>query len=272
MGPGLRDCGKKNLLGVLVDGVDYEGALEKVTSAAETHSPYAVTALAVHGLMEAVRDSRYRYRVNDLDLVTPDGQPVRWLMNLRYRLKLRERVYGPTLMGKLCAAASESAWPVYLYGSTQSTLDALARGLSERWPRLSIAGMEPSKFRAVSSKELGEIGARIDASGARMCFVGLGCPRQEVFVHELRSGVDLPLVAVGAAFDFYAGLLQEPPPWVQRAGLQWLHRLMQEPRRLWRRYLILNPWFMFLAGLQLARVYRPSPLDVEEPSEPSIPA
>jgi N-acetylglucosaminyldiphosphoundecaprenol N-acetyl-beta-D-mannosaminyltransferase len=268
----VKDGGKKNLLGVLIDSVDYEAAVDRVTDAVEGQQQWAGTALAVHGVMEGVKSPTYRYRLNALDLVTPDGQPVRWFVNFLYRAGLTERVYGPTLMGKLCAKAAAAAWPVYLYGSTPAVLRALSDSLVRKWPDLKIAGTEASKFKVVTRAGQEEIAARIRESKARLCFVGLGCPRQEIFVHEMKPLAPCPMLAVGAAFDFHAGLSKEPPHFVQRAGLQWLHRLMQEPRRLWRRYVLLNPWFLFLAGLQLARIYRPSPLDVEEPSESLFPA
>ena len=239
----MIDSGKKNVLGVLIDPVDYETAVARTVAAATAGRPYAVSALAVHGVMTGVKDPEHRFRLNHFDLVTPDGQPVRWALNSLHKAGLQERVYGPTLTLKLCSAAAERGLPVYFYGSTREVLDRLASNLVRRFPRLEIAGVEVSKFRRTSEDEKQEIAQRVRRSGARMCFVGLGCPRQEVFVYEYRDLLSMPLVAVGAAFDYHAGLVNEPPAWVQDRGLQWAYRFAQDPRRLWYRYTILNLQF-----------------------------
>jgi exopolysaccharide biosynthesis WecB/TagA/CpsF family protein len=254
----MRDVGKQNLLGVLVDALDYEAAVARIIDAARERRGFSGSALAVHGVMTG-RDEEHRFRLNHLDLVTPDGQPVRWSLNLLYRTGLKDRVYGPILMLKTCEVAARESLPIYLYGSTQAVVDRLAPNLRARWPGLEIAGAEPSKFRATSAAEKSEIAARIKGSGARITFVGLGCPRQEVFAYEYRDALGMPVIAVGAAFDYHAGMLTEPPRWVQRAGLQWLYRLAQDPRRLWKRYLILNTGFVALLALQLLHVWRRDP-------------
>jgi exopolysaccharide biosynthesis WecB/TagA/CpsF family protein len=171
---------------------------------------------------------------------------------------MRERVYGPTLTGLLLSRAAEEGIPVFFYGSSQSVLDDLVSRCTERWPGLVVAGAEPSQFRQGTASDCDEIASRITASGARIAFIGLGCPRQEVMAYMLRSRVAMPVLAVGAAFDYHAGHLSEPPAWQQRAGLQWLYRLVQEPRRLWRRYLLLNPQFVTLVALQRLGLWRPS--------------
>jgi N-acetylglucosaminyldiphosphoundecaprenol N-acetyl-beta-D-mannosaminyltransferase len=265
------DRGKKNVLGVLVDAVDYEAAVARILAAARDARPLAVSALAVHGVMTAVRDDDYRARVNDLDLVTPDGQPVRWALNLLYDAELGDRVYGPTLTTQVLAQAQAEGLPVYFYGSRPEVLEALRRRLIEHFPELSIVGMEPSKFRAATAAEIDEIAARIKATSARMVFVGLGCPRQEVFAHALRDAVGIPALAVGAAFDYEAGLLRKPPEALQRLGLEWAWRLVLEPRRLWRRYLLLNPAFAARLALQKAGLWRPRPSIAPEDA-PAVPA
>lgn len=237
----MIDLGKKNVLGVLVDAVDYEAAVDRIIRAAEEHRPYAVSALAVHGVMTGVDDPEHLYRLNHLDLVTPDGQPVRWALNLLHRTGLRERVYGPTLTLKVCAKAAEKGLSVYLYGSRQEVLNLLVENLTAQFPGLKIAGAEPSKFRQTTLEEKDEIVGRICSSGAAITLVGLGCPRQEVFAYEYKQDLSMPVLAVGAAFDYHAGLLHEPPAWMQRHGLHWLYRMRQDPKRLWKRYLLLNP-------------------------------
>lgn len=261
----MRAEGKRNVLGVLVDAVDYEGAVDRIISAAEDRRGYSVSALAVHGVMTGVLDAEQRYRLNHLDMTTPDGQPVRWALNLLHRARLRDRVYGPNLMLRLCRAAAEKGFPIYLYGSSREVLDRLGPALRERVPGLEIAGEEPSKFRRTTVEEKREIVERIRGSGARMVFVGLGCPRQETFAYEYRDALEMPVVAVGAAFDFHAGLLPEAPQTMQRAGFQWLHRLIQEPGRLWKRYLALNPAYLGLLGLQAVGLWRPDPASASRP-------
>jgi exopolysaccharide biosynthesis WecB/TagA/CpsF family protein len=251
--------GKRNLLGVLVDVVDYQAATERVISAAKQHRSLALTALAVHGIMTGVNDPAHAARLNAFDLVTPDGQPVRWGLNLLHRAGLADRVYGPTLTLRVLARCAQEGLPVYLYGSTQQTLRRLVAALSDQLPGLIIAGEEPSKFRPAQPGEAARIAARIRDCGARVVLVGLGCPRQEIFTYAMRPLVDAPLLAVGAAFDYHAGLLRRPPAWLQRAGLEWLWRLGLEPRRLWRRYVLLNPAYLARLTAQLTRLWRPAP-------------
>jgi N-acetylglucosaminyldiphosphoundecaprenol N-acetyl-beta-D-mannosaminyltransferase len=256
----MIDIGKRNVVGCLVDGVDYEAAVDRVLQAAREWRPYAVAALAIHGAMVAFSDPKYRYRLNQLDLVVPDGQGIRWALNWLHRIGLPDRVYGPKLTLLICARAAEDGLPIFLYGSEQRVLDLLTSNLCKRFPGLVIAGSEPPKLGTVN-KEREEIAARIRASGARITFVGLGCPRQEVFVHEYRDILGMPTIAVGAAFHYHAGLLKEPPQWVQRWGLHGFYRMLQEPRRLWKRFLLLPPLYLALVALQLLGLWRPEPQD-----------
>jgi N-acetylglucosaminyldiphosphoundecaprenol N-acetyl-beta-D-mannosaminyltransferase len=253
------DQGKRNVLGVLVDAVDYAAATARIVDAARERRPYAVTALAVHGVMTGVLDPAHNARLNSFDLVTPDGQPVRWALNLLHDAGLADRVYGPTLTVHVLERAAAEGLPVYLYGSTQPTLDRLVPALESRFPALKLAGVEPSRFRAAQPGEAAEIAERIKASGARIVLVGLGCPRQEVFAYAMRPLLDMPLLAVGAAFDYHAGLLRNPPPWMQRYALEWLWRLGLEPGRLWRRYVLLNPAYLARLAAQKLRLWKATP-------------
>jgi N-acetylglucosaminyldiphosphoundecaprenol N-acetyl-beta-D-mannosaminyltransferase len=259
----MIDSGKVSVIGVDVDAVDYEAAVHRIITAAVEHRAYRVSALAVHGVMTGVDDPAHLTRLNSFDLVTPDGQPVRWAMNWVHGTGLRERVYGPDLTLAVCRAAAEHDLSVYFYGSTQHTLSHLVRRMPALVPGIRIAGISPSTFATSTPVELDAIAASIRASGASICFVGLGCPRQEVFVYENADRLQMPCVAVGAAFDFHAGLRAEPPAWIQRAGLQWLQRLLGDPRRLWRRYVILNPRFVWRVVRQrVGRDRMPSHLPV----------
>jgi exopolysaccharide biosynthesis WecB/TagA/CpsF family protein len=256
---------KRNVLGVLVDAVDYDGAIDRIVESAEAGTSLTVSALAVHGVMTGVMDSMHRYRLNHLDLVVPDGQPVRHALNWLHGAGLKDRVTGPILMVKLCKVAAERGIPIFLYGSKPEVLAALQARLKARFPKLIIAGAEPSKFRPLSPEEKAETVERIKATGAKITFVGLGCPRQEVWVYEYGEVLPMPMLAVGAAFDMHAGFLPYAPMLMQDAGLEWLHRLWHEPRRLWRRYLYLNPLFLGHLTLQLTRLKHYDPGDSTVP-------
>ena len=242
--------GKRSVLGVSVDVIDYESAVDQVVQAAKGKRPFAVTALAVHGVMTGAMDPEQRFRLNQFDLVVPDGQPVRWALNLLHSAKLGERVYGPTLMLELCARCAKEGLPIYLYGSSADVLSKLRDRLQSKFPSLKIAGAQPSRFRRVTTEEKKEIVQTIRDSGARVVFAGLGCPRQEVWAYEYRKALSMPVIAVGAAFDFHAGTVPQAPNALQRAGLEWAFRLSKEPRRLWRRYALLNPLYVAMVTAQ----------------------
>jgi N-acetylglucosaminyldiphosphoundecaprenol N-acetyl-beta-D-mannosaminyltransferase len=243
------DRGKQSVLGIGINVIDYAGALERIMEAARQKRSLSVSALAVHGVMTGALDAAHRFRLNRLDIVTPDGQPVRWALALLYGEKLPDRVYGPRLTELTCERAAELGLSVYLFGSRRDVLEAWVARLRTSLPQLGIAGYEPSRFRRLTPEEDAELDARIRASGADLVLVGLGCPRQEIFAYEHAGALSRPILAVGAAFDFEAGLRQAPP-WMQRAGLEWLFRLWHEPRRLWRRYLLLNPLYCVMIAAQ----------------------
>lgn len=269
---GLKGCsmidkGKNNVLGILVNALNYEAAVSKIMAAASAGKPMSVSALAVHGVMTGVLDSTHRYRLNHIDLVLPDGQPVMWALNLLYHTQLPDRVGGPKAMLQICERAAEEGLSIYLYGSQASVVEALSRNLCQRFPKLIIAGTQPSKFRQVSPQEKQEIVQQIRNSGAAITFVGLGCPRQEVWAYEYRDDLSMPLIAVGAAFDFHAGSLARSPEFLSKMGLEWLFRLIKEPKRLWKRYLFLNPLYIWLFLLQALKIKQFDPTDATPPVE-----
>ena len=253
----MIDHGARNVLGVRVSAVDYEFAVDKIIESAKAGRRCTTSALAVHGVMTGALDAAHRYRLNHLDLVVPDGRPVCWALNLLYGAGLRDVVFGPKLTGLLCAEAARQGISVYFYGSTEETLEKLGPNLLQRFPGLIIAGLEPSKFRRLSDQEQLEVADRIRQSKAGILFAGLGCPRQEVFAYEMGNLLSMPILAVGAAFDYHAGLLKDSPPFLERLGLRWLHRLVQEPRRLWRRYLVTNTQFVALFLAQWLHLWKP---------------
>lgn len=266
----MIDRGKRNVLGVLVNECDYEMAVAWIVAAALRREPFGVTSLAVHGVTTGAGDAEYRHRLNSLELVTADGQPVRWAVNLLYGNSIRDRVCGPQLTLDVCTAAATHDIPVYFYGSRAETLDRLVPRLMHQFPALRVVGAEPSKFGTTTVAGKHAIVNRIRRSGAGITFVGLGCPRQEVFVYEYREELSMPVLAVGAAFDFHAGLLRRPGPTVQRLGLEWAYRVLQEPRRLAGRYTRTNVTFLARLGAQRLGVWRPDPLVTTLPANEKL--
>lgn len=262
----MIDHGRHNVLGIRIDAVDFDAALDKIFAAAREERPLAVSALAVHGLMTGVLDPVHRYRLNRLDLLTPDGQPVRWGLNFLHGVSLRRRCDGPTLMLKTCQRAANEGVPIFLFGGTQQLLDTLSAALCKAAPGLNIAGTRASKFRQITPAEKAELVDEIRSSGAKIVMIGLGCPRQEVFAYELREALSMPALAVGAAFNFHAGELARAPEFMQRNGLEWLFRLAHEPKRLWRRYVLLNPLYLTYLALQKTRLRSFDPQDAEQPT------
>ena len=243
--------GKRNLVGILIDVIDYEAATAAILDAARAGRPLSASALAVYGVMTGVMDPEQRYRLNHFDLLCPDGQPVRWMLNLEHGAELPDRVYGPFLTLRICEAAARENIRIFLFGSTNTVLQRFRESLEHRFPGIQIVGMRASRFRPATPEETEEDAAAIRASGAQLCLCGLGCPRQEVWAYEMRDRLQMPILAVGAAFDLLSGSVRMAPQWMQRTGLEWLFRLLVEPRRLWWRYLVLNPLYMWKAVQQL---------------------
>jgi exopolysaccharide biosynthesis WecB/TagA/CpsF family protein len=248
---GTTHIPKVPLFGIGISVTDYTEACASIMEAARAKRSYAVSALATHGLTEAARDDDFGQLVNSIELVTPDGQPVRWAMNLLHGTALSERVYGPDLVAAVCASAAVEGMSVYLFGSTAETCRAVAEELPHRYPGLRIAGVQPDRFRDATADEDAADIQRIRASGADIVLVGRGCPRQERWVAQHRGLIPAPMLAVGAAFDYIAGNITQPPRWMQRAGLEWLFRLIQEPRRLFRRYLVHNSLFVLMLAREM---------------------
>jgi N-acetylglucosaminyldiphosphoundecaprenol N-acetyl-beta-D-mannosaminyltransferase len=254
-----------NVLGVGISALDLSSATQRIIQAARTASPLGCSALAVHAVMEAQSNPHYRLRLNTLDLALADGQPVRWALNHLHHAGLRERVYGPFLMRSVCATAALENIPVFLFGTTTVLLDKLSSRLRTSIPGLRIAATQASRFRKATEAEAMADASAIRESGAGIVFCGLGCPRQEAWVHAMRPHIQAPLVGVGAAFALWAGERKMAPSWMQGNGLEWLYRLGQEPARLAGRYLVQGPgYFARIAIQKLGR--RPgeiSPMPVE---------
>jgi N-acetylglucosaminyldiphosphoundecaprenol N-acetyl-beta-D-mannosaminyltransferase len=237
---------KVSLFGIFYNGTNYNEAATIITEKASKNISFGVSALAVHGLVTAYNDNHLKTLVNKIDMVVPDGQPIRWSLNSFYRLGLQDRVYGPKLTLKVLEEANQKSLNVYLYGSTQITCQKFSEYISKNYPQINIVGIHVDRFREATPEEDQEDIKKINASGAHIVLVGRGCPRQEVWVANHLNKVNAAMMAVGAAFDFYAGTVKQAPKWVQDTGLEWLFRFIQEPRRLWRRYLFTNSTFIYL--------------------------
>ena len=250
--------------GVRMTPTSYGEVVDVAMAAARAGQPATCAFAANHILAMAARDPGFRGRMNAFDLVAPDGQPVRWAMNFFHAAGLTDRVYGPELTRRLCAAAAEQGVSVYLYGSTPAVIERLCANLRAVFPALVIAGAESPPFRPLTPDEDAAVVKRINDSGAGLLFIGIGAPKQEEFAHAHRHGIRPVQLCVGAAFDFHAGAKGIAPSWMQRRGLEWLYRLAKEPRRLWRRYLLTNTDYVLLfakhAILKVAGRYpRPGP-------------
>ncbi len=217
-----------------------------------------ICVTSVHGLIMAKDDPAFAEILNAADITTPDGMPVVWALRSFGSLN-QQRVYGPTLMLHLCESAAQYNHAIYLYGARPEVLSLLEQNLHQRFPNLCIAGRCSPPFRPLTPQEDRQIQEDIRASGAALLFVGISTPKQErwMFAHR-HSFPGVTMIGVGAAFDFHAGCTPQAPPWMQRLGLEWLFRLTTEPKRLWRRYVLLTPRFLPLWLIQRLKSVRES--------------
>ena len=232
---------------------DYEAVLEWMAAVVAASERAYVSAVAVNLVMSVREDEAARRAVLGASLLVPDGQPLVWALHLLGE-RAATRVYGPDLMALHCARAALDGTPVYLYGGRdQQALELLVRRLRERFAGLVIAGGYSPPFRPLTADEQARVATDINASGAQVVWVGIGQPKQELWMAAMRARLHAPLlVGVGAAFDFHAGLVPQAPAWMGRHGLEWTYRLAREPRRLWRRYLRYNPLFVGAFARQYA--------------------
>lgn len=212
-----------------------------------------VCAADMNSVMQAQRDPAHRRALQAADLVLPDGAPLAWVSRSRGR-KTASRVSGPDLMLELCGRGVSEGWRHYFYGGAPGVADSLAASLQNRFPGLRVTGTEAPPFRALTMDEQQAALHRINAAGPNIVWVGLGCPKQELWMHAHAAALPgTVVIGVGAAFDFHSGRLARAPQWMRKNGLEWLHRLASEPRRLWRRYLVLGPQFLVLSSLETLR-------------------
>jgi N-acetylglucosaminyldiphosphoundecaprenol N-acetyl-beta-D-mannosaminyltransferase len=239
------------VLGVGISPVQIQEVIGRmVTWIIERRRCHYIAVTGMHGVTEAQHDGDFKHILNSADLVVPDGMPLVWLARLR-GFALRRRVYGPELMMTFCEQTAARGYRHFLYGGDAGIADRLADSLRERFPGLLIAGSHSPPFRSLTEAEDSHIVAQINESGADVLWIGLSTPKQERWMYEHRDRLCVPvLVGVGAAFDFNLGIKRQAPEWMRERGLEWLFRLLQEPRRLWRRYVLYGSEFLFSVILE----------------------
>ena len=252
----FEDLQRVNILGVGVSAVSIESAIEQSEALLDRGNSGYVCVTGVHGIMEAQADEDFRNILNRSFLTTPDGMPTVWLGHLQ-GFKRMTRVYGPDYMTLMCERSVARGYKHFFYGGNTGVAAALREKLTRRFPGLNVAGIYTPPFRPLNELEEQDLQSQLEAAQADILWCGLSTPKQERFMAAYSGRLPVKLmVGVGAAFDILSGNISEAPMWMKKSGLQWLYRLMKEPRRLWRRYLSNNPRFAWLTMLQLASLKR----------------
>jgi N-acetylglucosaminyldiphosphoundecaprenol N-acetyl-beta-D-mannosaminyltransferase len=237
---------RANILGVGVSAINMAMALRAIEGWIARREPHYICVTTVHGVMESQRDEELRRIHSAAGLVTPDGMPLVWLSRLM-GFRHVERVYGPDLMLAVCQRSAEWGSRHFFYGGGPGVAEKLVARLQSRFPGLKLAGTYSPPFSPLTPEEDRAVVERINAAQPDIVWVGISTPKQERWMAAHVGRLSAPVLAgVGAAFDFQAGMKRQAPRWVQKNGLEWVFRLLMEPRRLWRRYLINNPWFLWL--------------------------
>lgn len=241
-----------SVIGLHIDALGWDACVDRVLGWASRRESRYVCLCNAHSVVTARREPAFARAIGAADLALADGAPVAWRLRT-LGFPGQPRLSGPDLMWRLCRSAEREGLGIFLYGGTAHTLRRLSARLAADFPDLVVAGCYAPPYRALTAVESEQVTRAIRESGAHLVFVGLGCPRQETWMAAHRGGIDAVLIGVGAAFDFHAGTVIRAPRWMQRAGLEWLHRLGAEPHRLWRRYLVTNTLFIaYLAGEVIA--------------------
>jgi N-acetylglucosaminyldiphosphoundecaprenol N-acetyl-beta-D-mannosaminyltransferase len=266
-----EDCSEQAsflVMGVRVDAVQIPDVVARMRQwIYNGNACCSIAPTGMHGVVEAQRDAYFKTILNATDLVVPDGTPLVYIGRNRGHV-LPRRVYGPDLLLEFCAATEAQGYRHFFYGGAPGTAERLAQSLQVRFPGLQIAGALSPPFRPLNTEEDAEIMATIARSTPDLLWVGLGTPKQERWMHEHKGRLSVPvMVGVGAAFDILSGARQQAPRWMREHGLEWLFRLRQEPRRLWRRYLIGGVQF----ALYLAAGYLPCKMSAQRRSQAFVP-
>lgn len=245
----------RNILGARVDATSYTDAVDRVIEWARAGESRYVCAASMNNIMEAYDSPEFKAIHNQADLVTPDGTPLVWGLRL-LGLKHASRVYGPDLTPALLSAAESNGITVGFYGASPEVLNRLLAVVNTRWPMLDVRYAFSPPFRPLSEDEDAAVVREINDSGARILFIGLNTPKQDRWMAAHRGRVNVVMMGVGAAFDFLAGTKPQAPRWLMPLGLEWLFRLITEPKRLWKRYTKHVPRFAFLLALQVVTARR----------------
>lgn len=238
------------VLGAQIDALGWDDALGRLVAWGARRESRSVCICNVHSVVTAAQDPAFMAVINGSDMATPDGMPVAWMLRLLGR-RGQPRINGPDLMWRYLGEAERLGQVVSFYGSTEATLARLRDAMQRAFPALRVGEMISPPFRPLGAAEEQGYRERIERCGTAVLFVGLGCPKQERWMLAQRGRLQAVMVGVGAAFDYHAGTVRRAPPWMQRSGLEWLHRLASEPRRLWKRYLVTNSLYLWLAARQL---------------------
>ena len=249
----ISNPARANVLGVGIHAINMQRAIAVIDHAVRNRRKGYVCVTGVHGVMEAQSDSEFKEILNNSLLTTPDGMPTVWVGRLQ-GFQHMDRVYGPDLMLEVCRLSEERGYTHYFYGGNEGVAEKLANALRRRYPKIDIVGMHTPPFRPLNPAEEQALQEHVTKTRPDFVWVGLSTPKQERFMADHIGALDCTLMlGVGAAFDVHTGATKDAPQWVKRAGLQWIHRFLQEPSRLWRRYLINNPKFIFNILRQLLR-------------------
>ena len=241
-----------NVLGVGVSALNMPLALDQIEQWIRLDDRRYVCVCPVHSIMECRRSPEVRRIFNSAGMVTPDGMPLVWLAHASDHPEVR-RVYGPDLMLAEFDRSNQTGHRHFFYGGGPGVVSRLAERMSSRFPNLAVAGIHEPPFAALDELCTDETAALINAAKPDVVWIGMSSPKQDLWMARMRSRLAAPvLIAVGAAFDFHSGTVKQAPRWMQRSGLEWTYRLATDPRRLWRRYLVDNPWFVWELSLQKA--------------------
>ena len=239
------------ILCVKVHATDMDRALSRIESVLERGDKGYVCVTGVQGVMEAQVDSNLKRIINGSILTTPDGRPTVWVGWLRGFFKMRQ-VTGPDMMLRICALSAEKGYTHFFYGGTEGVADQLKDSLTQRFPGMKVVGTYTPPFRPLNPAEEAELIRTVSELKPDFFWVGLSTPKQEKFMDQYLSKLDTKLMlGVGAAFDIHTGRIKDAPYWMKLTGVQWMHRIYQDPRRLWRRYLVNNPKFVYRITLEL---------------------
>jgi N-acetylglucosaminyldiphosphoundecaprenol N-acetyl-beta-D-mannosaminyltransferase len=236
---------KTDLLGIGISVGHYHSFIEKLIYLASREQSCFICVSNVHMLVEAHLDPDFSKIVNNAEICTPDGMPLVWGLKLLHGVR-QDRVAGMDLLPDILAAAEQKSMSVFFYGGSAEMLAKTSSFINEKYPSLLIGGMHSPPYRALTDEEeLADINL-INSSGAKILFVVLGCPKQEKWMAKMKGKINMPMIGIGGALPVMVGLQSRAPEWAQKAGLEWLYRLMQEPRRLFKRYAVTNSIFCFL--------------------------